>query len=234
MISLSPKQIDDMTTSLILRASTFCLALFLSSAPPVNSSDCKLADASVLTTSTRGTLTTTAPSQPSLPEIAREVMQLHFRPSAQGSEIKDYIKNMQVRQEYRQRHGVFVTLSYKGKTRACWGSVFPQYDSLAKATVYATLGALTKEYRYKPVSPAEINRLKVQVTVIKDIEAVDDIRQVSPFRDGVMVRSGGKSGVILPGEASDAYYELVLAKLKAGINPGEPFQLYRLRADIHD
>jgi hypothetical protein len=49
---------------------------------------------------------------------------------------------------------------------------------------------------------------------------------------GLMVRAGGKAAVILPGEASDAYYQMVLCKLKAGIRPKQPCQMYRIKADV--
>lgn len=170
-----------------------------------------------------------------LPQVAHETMCLYFKKTGTGqTTIKEFVSKIPVNKEFQKRAGVFVTLSQNGKTRACWGTIYPQHRNLVEETVYSTLSALTKEYRFKPIQTKEISKLKIQVTVVRNIEPMNSTAGINPFRDGIMVRAGGKSGVILPGEASDAYYELVLAKLKAGIRNGEPFQLYKIEADIHD
>jgi AMMECR1 domain-containing protein len=129
--------------------------------------------------------------------------------------------------------GVFVTLSLHGKPRACWGSLSGVNLNPSLAIIESTLGALTKEYRYPPIHASEISKLKKQVTVIKTVVPVQSYRQINPYRDGVMVQQGGKSGIILPGEATDAYHQVVMAKLKAGIQPKDSFQLYRMQADVY-
>jgi AMMECR1 domain-containing protein len=133
----------------------------------------------------------------------------------------------------RKPAGVFVTLSRDGQSRACWGSVYPQHKNVVESTIYTTLGALTKEYRYKPISRSEWQTLKPQVTVVRELEPIEGLRALNPLRDGLMVRAGGRAGVILPGEAKDATYQLVQARLKAGIRPGEKYQLYRIVADVY-
>lgn len=170
----------------------------------------------------------------SLPSIVRETMSLYFHGPRSSQSLKEFTSRLSVRKEFQKPAGVFVTLSDQGKTRACWGSIYPQHKSIAEETVYATFGALTKEYRFKPIKESELKKLKIQVTVVRGMQAIANTNGVNPFREGLIVRSGGKSGVILPGEARDAYYELVLAKLKAGIKPGEPCQLYKIEAEIYD
>lgn len=174
-------------------------------------------------------------SEQNLTDVVKTTMNLYFHDKGKGAKaIREYAENVKIRPRYDKPAGVFVTLSRKGKTRGCWGSIGPQQGTVAKATVFATLGALSKDYRYKPIKPGEVKFLKPQVTVVRAVEPVGSIKTVNPFRDGVMVRSGGKSAVILPGEASDAHYELVMAKLKAGIPATEPCQIYKLKADIYD
>ncbi len=170
---------------------------------------------------------------PALTEVARRTLQYYFDTDRlkTGSLTK-------LAQEFPADHsgvrptGVFVTLSKNGKSRACWGSLTPDKD-LIKSTIYATIGALTREYRFTPVRSAEWKELKVQVTLVRSLEPIRRISQQNPMLDGLLVRAGGKSGILLPGEASDAHYQLVQCKLKAGIRPGEPCQLYRIRADVY-
>ncbi len=170
-----------------------------------------------------------------LPEIVRETMKAYFEPDGKSdarlAAIASANKNDKLLSE---RAGVFVTLSKNGKTRACWGSVNPEAPNVSAATANATIAALTKDYRYKPVRASEWAHLKAQVTVIKSVDPISNIRQFNPLQDGLMVRSGGKSGVLLPREAIDATYALVQCKLKAGIKVGEPFQMYRLKAQIYE
>lgn len=175
------------------------------------------------------------PKPVSLTDIVRQVEAIHFGDKQLGQQtLSEFARSLPVASRFKQRAGVFVTLSRHGKSRACWGNVFPQEPDIAQATVFATIGALTKEYRYAPIQPYEWKQLKPQVTVVRSVEPISSMRMQNPLTDGLLVRSGGKAGVLLPGEAVDAHYQLVQCKLKAGIAPGEPCQLYRLRTEIYE
>lgn len=180
-------------------------------------------------------ISTSAATQ-SLPIIVRQTMHLHFASANTAGRfpLLSYITGLKVEPKFKKPAGVFVTLSKSGKTRACWGSIIPQQQSIAAEVVYSTLGALTKEYRYPPIREHEIDKLHIQVTIIKSVEPVNNVLAINPFRDGLMVRCGGKSGVILPGEATSAYHQMILAKLKAGIKPKESCTIYRLRTEIYE
>jgi AMMECR1 domain-containing protein len=167
----------------------------------------------------------------SLPQLAREAIAVHFHASKYTS-LESLIRQTPVCAEYRRTCGLFVTLSKNGKTRACWGSIHPQNQDLVSATVHNTESALTKEYRYPRIRPNEWQLLKPQVTVIRGIEPISSIRDQNALRYGLLVRYGGRGAVLLPGEASDAHYQLVKCKLKAGIPVDQPCQLYRLQADV--
>jgi len=169
-----------------------------------------------------------------LPQVVRQTMAIYFeKPDA--DKLLDAMLNERTKDaRFQKRAGVFVTLSRHGKSRACWGSIDSDGSDLVQSTVHATLEALNNEYRYKPVSASEWKMLKPQVTIIDEVEPIASIRSINPLRDGLLVRAGGKSGLLLPREACDAYYQLVQCKLKAGIKPGEPCQLFRLKAQIYE
>jgi AMMECR1 domain-containing protein len=86
------------------------------------------------------------------------------------------------------------------------------------------------------VQAREVEELKAQVTIIESVIPVMAKGKVpgslQPLVDGLMARSGGKSGILLPGEAKDPYYQVMQCKLKAGITPNEPCQLYRIKAHV--
>jgi len=169
-----------------------------------------------------------------LPQVVRQTMEIYFdKPDAEKC-LAQRLTERTKDKRYQKSKGVFVTLSRNGKARACWGSIEPEGADLVQSTVYATLAALKKDYRYKPITASEWRYLKPQVTVIDGVEPIDDFHSLNPLKDGLLVRSGGKSGILLPREASDAFYQLVQCKLKAGIKTGEPCQLFRLRAQIYE
>lgn len=171
----------------------------------------------------------------SLPEIAKKTLAFHFS-KPKGESLAQFANSFYVPPEYRRAKGLFITLSYKGETRACWGSLEPRYENLVQATVYTTVQALKCEYRHKPIGYSEWQRLKPQVTIVNNLEPIvggaRGLSSQNPLRDGLFVRSGGKTGVLLPGEVRDAYYQLVKCKLKAGINPKEQCQIWRVKADV--
>lgn len=170
----------------------------------------------------------------SLPALVRQTMQLYFEgPGLNKATIKTLISQSGGK-EYAKPAGVFVTLSTSGNTRGCWGSIQPACPTILESTVYATLGALKKDYRYKPIQAAEWRNLKPQVTVIERLQPIAGIANQNPMRDGLMLQAGGKSAILLPGEASDAYYQLIKCKLKAGVNKGEPYQLYKVKAAVYE
>lgn len=165
-------------------------------------------------------------------EAAQMTIINHF--SAHPKTLSSLVKSLNEAQnpQYKESKGLFVTLSKEGKTRACWGSINPTEPDLVRAAVFTTEGALTKEYRYPPITRGEIEDLKVQITVIERVEPVNRRTSLRPLLDGLMVRSGGKAGVLLPGEASDPHYQVMQCKLKAGITPTEPCQIYRIKAHV--
>ena len=168
----------------------------------------------------------------SLPEIVRQTLALHFGESTQFKNFDELAQSFVVPAKFKKPAGLFVTLSRKGRTRACWGSIHPQYPNLVVGTVYTTESALSKEYRYKKIRANEWQLLKPQVTVVRGIEPINSMANQNPLVFGLMVQAGGKSAIILPGEAIDAHYQLVMCKLKAGIPSTQQCQLYRIKADV--
>ncbi|MBP9091690.1 AMMECR1 domain-containing protein [bacterium] len=173
-----------------------------------------------------------AQSSLTLVQVAKLTIDNHFsdHPKTISEIVETLSKN--IHPSYRHSKGLFITLSKHGKTRACWGQISGTENNLVAATAFTTEGALTKEYRYPPIKRQEVPGLDVQVTVIDRVEPVE--RQVSlhPLLDGLMVRSGGKAAVLLPGEASDGHYQVMQCKVKAGITPSEPCQMYRIKAHV--
>lgn len=129
--------------------------------------------------------------------------------------------------------GVFVTvLDPNNKSRGCWGDLYPQAN-IKEAVLNAALGAIKRDYRYKPPALYELNDMKFQVSLVSSIMPVSSIRSINPLKDGLLVQSGSKGGILMPGESVDAYHQMVQCKLKAGIQPDEPYNLFKLVTKVY-
>ncbi len=103
-----------------------------------------------------------------------------------------------------EERGVFVTLKTfpAGELRGCIG--FPEpIMPLVQATIEAAISAATKDPRFYPVSPEELGRITVEVTVLTPPEPIDAPPEELPKRirvgrDGLIVRCGFGSGLLLP------------------------------------
>jgi hypothetical protein len=92
---------------------------------------------------------------------------------------------------------VFVTLEKKsGELRGCIGSLKAQ-ESLAESVVHNAVASAVSDSRFKPVEPAELNGLRIEISLLsqaRPVAAAADIRK----GDGVVVEEGEHSGVFLP------------------------------------
>jgi AMMECR1 domain-containing protein len=77
--------------------------------------------------------------------------------------------------------------------------------------------------------------LEYSVDVLGQPEAIESIEDLDVKRYGVIVRSGRRSGLLLPDiEGVDTpRQQVAIALQKAGIRPGEPYQLERFEVIRH-
>ena len=131
--------------------------------------------------------------------------------------------------ELANRAGVFVSLKKKGQLRGCIGTILPTQSSAAKEIIRNAVSAATEDPRFSRVRPSELEELEVSVDILSAPERIESITQLDPRRYGVIVRHGGRSGVLLPDlEGIDSPEEQVdIACQKAGINAGESVDLCR-------
>jgi AmmeMemoRadiSam system protein A len=119
----------------------------------------------------------------------------------------------------RRRLGVFVTLNLNGRVRGCLGTTEPRQANLAEEIIHAAIGAATKDSRFHPVTAAELPRLRYEVSVVGPLRQVHSVHDLQPWRLGLLVRSGGRTGLLLPKEAKTARWQLAECKRKGGIPP---------------
>ncbi len=159
-----------------------------------------------------------------LVKLARETLENYCR--------GEHKKDIQVPEELLQkRAGAFVSIKKQGQLRGCIGTIEPVRENLAQEIMENAISAGTRDPRFTPVTAGELEELEYSVDVLGEPEPVNSIEELDPKVYGVIVRSGGRKGLLLPDlEGIDTAEEQVaIAMQKAGIAPGEDVELQRFK-----
>lgn len=130
--------------------------------------------------------------------------------------------------EMRGKAGVFVSIHKQGALRGCIGTFEPQRRNVAEEIITNAVSSATRDPRFNPVEPGELDELDYSVDVLSHPEPVQDTSGLDPKRYGVIVEAGWKRGLLLPDlEGVDTVDEQIgICRQKAGIGPDEPVKLY--------
>lgn len=128
-----------------------------------------------------------------------------------------------------KRAGVFVSLKKHGMLRGCIGTIEPWQSNMAEEIIYNAISASTRDPRFNPVEPSEVDELEISVDVLQESEPVSNLSTLDAKKYGVIVRHGMRSGLLLPDlEGVDTPQEQIsIARQKAGIRSDEPVELFR-------
>jgi len=122
-----------------------------------------------------------------------------------------------------------VSLKKHGQLRGCIGTIEPRHENIIEETVNNAVSAGHHDSRFSPVRQDELDDLDISVDVLRPPEPVKGKEDLDPQRYGVIVRSGYRSGLLLPNlEGVNTVEEQIgIAMQKAGISPGEKYDLER-------
>jgi MEMO1 family protein len=159
-----------------------------------------------------------------LVKLAKETIELYVR--------ERKVLNMRdedLTQEMKDRAGVFVSLKVRGGLRGCIGTFEPCEGAIANEIIRNAISSATCDPRFSPVRPEELESLEYSVDVLTAPEQVNSLADLDPKRYGVIVKAGGRRGLLLPDlEGVDTVEEQVgIAMQKAGIPPGTNVTLFR-------
>lgn len=146
-------------------------------------------------------------------------------------DIGDYDRKLQ-----DDRAGVFVSIKKNGNLRGCIGTIEATTGSIAEEIVQNAISASTRDPRFTPITPDELEELKISVDVLGKAEQIDSLNLLDPKRYGVIVTNGNRRGLLLPDlEGVDTPEEqIAIAMQKAGIYPQEPIILERFEVIRHE
>ena len=135
----------------------------------------------------------------------------------------------------RKRAGVFVSIHKDGLLRGCIGTFLPTRENIAKEIISNAVSASTRDPRFDPVRPEELDWLEINVDVLSAPERIGSTAELDVKRYGVIVSSGSRRGLLLPDlEGVDTVEEQVdIARRKGGIPEGAPLELERFEVVRH-
>ena len=139
------------------------------------------------------------------------------------------IEAEQITDEMKERAGVFVSIHKYGQLRGCIGTFEPARENIAGEIITNAISSATRDPRFSPVVPAELDDLDYSVDVLTQPEPVKNMKELDPKKYGVIVESGYRRGLLLPDleGVESADHQIEICRLKAGITPNESVKLYR-------
>ncbi len=144
-----------------------------------------------------------------------------------------------MKEEFSEHRGCFVTLHKNGQLRGCIGfpePVLPLYDAIRNGAESAAF----KDPRFPPVEKGEMGEINLEVSVLTKPERIDVrnpedyLKHIEVGKDGLIVRSTFTSGLLLPQVATEygwnALTFLQQTCVKANLKPDDwqDFDLVRV------
>ena len=163
--------------------------------------------------------------------LARQTIEAYVGERKQISIPKDLPEEM-----YESRAGVFVSLKEEGRLRGCIGTIAPVQKNIAEEIIANAISASTKDPRFHPVQPDELDKLVYSVDVLGTPEAITFPDELDVKRYGVIITKGRKRGLLLPNlDGVDTVEDqITIAKQKAGISTyDDDVQLERFEVVRH-
>jgi AmmeMemoRadiSam system protein A len=129
----------------------------------------------------------------------------------------------------KNKAGTFVSIKKNGELRGCIGTIMPTKANIALEIISNAISSGTRDPRFNAVKMDELDLLSYSVDVLLEPEPIDSIKDLDVKKYGVIVRSGFRSGLLLPNlEGVDTPEEQVsIALQKAGISFREDFTMER-------
>lgn len=125
-----------------------------------------------------------------LKSIAREAIEAAVKGKA-AAPVKDLTEKL------KEHYGIFVTIKKHGNLRGCIGLIVSDQPLYASCQQMARAAAL-EDPRFDPVAARELAELELEISVLTPPEPVRDFKDIVIGRDGLIIRKGYASGLLLP------------------------------------
>jgi AmmeMemoRadiSam system protein A len=124
-------------------------------------------------------------------------------------------------EKFRLCCGAFVSIYVEGDLRGCIGT-FSEESPLYKIIREMAISAATSDTRFKPLSPSELDKLEIEISVLSPRIPISDKSEIIIGKHGIFMEKGLNRGTLLPQVAKNQKWtveELLgnCARYKAGI-----------------
>ncbi len=133
-------------------------------------------------------------------ELARKTIEELLR---EDSKEENYDENF-----LNEKRGVFTTLTKNGELKGCIGFPRPVME-LGKAIRESSIKAATDDPRFSPVTEEEFENICVELSILTQPEEIvyeneeELLEKIEIGKDGLIVSSGFRTGLLLPQVAKD-------------------------------
>jgi AmmeMemoRadiSam system protein B/AmmeMemoRadiSam system protein A len=130
-----------------------------------------------------------------LKTIAREAIEAAVR-GKEAPAVKDPTEKL------KEHYGIFVTIKKHGNLRGCIGRIVGDQPVYLSCQQMAQAAAL-EDPRFDPVGVRELAELEIEISVLTPPEPVRELKDIVIGRDGLIIRKGYASGLLLPQVAAE-------------------------------
>lgn len=140
---------------------------------------------------------------------------------------------------FTKKFGGFVTLHDHGKLRGCIGYV-EGYKSIYETIIDMAKSAAFNDLRFTPVRKKDLKYIDLEISILSPLQRFYDVNDIVVGQDGLFVRDGNMSGLLLPQVATEwnwNKFEFIdQTCLKAGLSlscwKDKSCEMYRFQADV--
>lgn len=104
-------------------------------------------------------------------------------------------------------YGAFVSLHKGESLRGCIGTCAPR-EPLYQTVIEMTEAAASRDQRVEPIAEAELSEIRIDISVLSPLEAVNNPLALEVGRHGLYVAKRSKRGVLLPQVATEHNWDI--------------------------
>lgn len=133
----------------------------------------------------------------------------------------------------RPSRGCFVSLKIGTRLRGCIGTVMAVRATLEEEVAENALAAATRDPRFAPLRADELERVTLSLDLLTVPEPVESESELDPVRFGLLLRSGGRLGVLLPDipQVRTVRQQIEICQEKAGVSVAAPYTMERFEVE---
>lgn len=129
---------------------------------------------------------------------------------------------------YKTKCGAFVTIHIKGALRGCIGYI-EGIKSIPETVIDMSKASAFRDPRFPPLTKDEYDNIDIEISVLSPIEEVKNVSEIVIGRDGLIISSRGRSGLLLPQVATENNWNLTQFLEHTCYKAGLPADSWELR-----